>query len=108
MKLPYHMQNHINFRVVAYHLKLSATLKSKWNHLLLAEGNLDSELARWKSHCSRFSATLKDKSMTHSLSEDADPIFFPNIQEFLCILAILPIDSTEAERNFSCLRQIHS
>ena len=108
MKLPYHMQNHINFRVVAYHLKLSATLKSKWNHLLPAEDNLNSELARWKSHCSRFSATLKDKSMTHLLSEDADPIFFPNIQEFLCILAILPIDSTEAERNFSCLRQIHS
>ena len=85
----------ITFRVVAYHLKLSVTLKSKWNNLLPAEDNLDSELARWKSHCSRFSATLKDKSMTHLLSEEADPIFFPNIQEFLCILAILPIGSTE-------------
>ena len=88
--------------------QLSVTLRSKWNHLLPAEDNLDSELTRWKTHCSRFSATLKDKSITHLLSEDADPIFFPNIRELLCILTILPIGSTEAERTFSFLRQIHS
>lgn len=87
--------------------QISVILKSKWDHLLPAEDNLDSELARWKTHCSRFSAALKDKSITHLLSEDADSIFFPNIRELLCILAILPIGSTEAERTFSCLRQIH-
>ena len=87
--------------------QLCTILKSKWSHLLPAEDDLDSELARWKAHCNKFHATLKEKSITHLLSEDADPIFFPNIRELLCILVILPIGSTEAERTFSCLRQIH-
>ena len=42
------------------------------------------------------------------LCQDADPIFFPNKRELLCILEVLPIGSAEAERSFSCLRQIHS
>ena len=54
--------------------QLCTILKSKWNHLLQADDNLDSELARWKTHCSKFCATLKDKSITHLLSEDVDPI----------------------------------
>jgi len=52
--------------------------------------------------------TVKDKSVTYLLSEDVDPIFFPNVRELFCILAVLPIGSTEAERSFSCLRQIHT
>lgn len=34
--------------------------------------------------------------------------FFPNVRELLCILSVLPIGSTEAERSFSCLRQVHT
>ena len=88
--------------------ELCTILKSKWKHLLPAEDDLDSELARWKAHCNEYSESLKEKSITHLLSEDADPIFFPNIRELLCILAVLPIGSAEAERSFSCLRQIHT
>ena len=61
-----------------------------------------SELFRWKWHCNGISG---EKSL---LCKDADPIFFPNVRELLCILAILRIGSTEAERSFSCLRQVHS
>ena len=32
---------------------LSTTLKSKWKHLLPIEDNLNSEIARWKTHCSK-------------------------------------------------------
>ena len=35
----------------------------------------DVELSRWKAHCSKFYATLKNKSIAHLLSQDADPIF---------------------------------
>ena len=42
------------------------------------------------------------------LKLDADSIFYPNVRELLCILAVLLIGSTEAERSFSCLRQIHT
>jgi len=35
--------------------QLSTTLKSKWKHLLPTEDNLDSEIARWKTHCSKYS-----------------------------------------------------
>lgn len=42
------------------------------------------------------------------LKLDANSIFYPNVRELLCILAVLPIGSTEAERSFSCLRQIHT
>jgi len=80
-------------------------LKSKWKHLLPAEDNLESELARWKVHCHGIS---EEKSVTQLLCQDADPIFFPNVRELLCVLAVLPIGSAEAERSFSCLRQIHS
>ena len=41
-------------------------------------------------------------SITKLFSQDADPVFFPNIREVLCILEVLPIGSTEAERYFSC------
>ena len=80
-------------------------LKSKWKHLLPAEDNLDSELSRWKVHCN---GIFEEKSVTQLLCQDADPIFFPNVRELLCILAVLPVGSAEAERSFSCLRQIHS
>jgi len=43
--------------------QLSTILKSKWNHLLPSEDNLDNELARWKAHCSKFHTTLENKSM---------------------------------------------
>jgi len=88
--------------------QLSTTLKSKWKHLLPTKDNLDSEIARWKNHCSKYYSTVKDKSVTYLLSEDVDPIFFLNVRELFCILAVLPIGSTEAERSFSCLRQIHT
>ena len=69
------------------------------------EDTFDSELFRWKNHCEG----LKEaKSITRLLCEDADPAFFPNVRELLCILAVLPVGSAEAERSFSCLRQIHS
>ena len=80
-------------------------LKSKWKHLLPAEDNLDSELSRWKVHCNRI---FQEKSVTQLLCQDADPIFFPNVRELHYILAVLPVGSAEAERSFSCLRQIHS
>ena len=83
---------------------LSEILFTKWSHLLPARDDLESELHRWKQHCC---GITEDKSLTHLLSEDADPIFFPNVRELLCILSVLPIGSTEAERSFSCLRQVH-
>ena len=58
-----------------------------------------------KQHCNGISG---EKSVTSLLCKDVDPIFFPNVRGLLCILAILPIGSTEAERSFSCLRQVHS
>lgn len=78
---------------------------SKWAHLLPTEDNLVSELKRWKDHRSSINV---EKSLTELLSEDADPIFFPNIRELLCILAVLPSGSCEAERSLSCLRQINT
>ena len=78
---------------------------SAWSHLLPARDDLESELHRWKQHCC---GITEDKSLTHLLPEDADPIFFPNVRELLCILSVLPIGSTEAERSFSCLRQVHT
>ena len=85
--------------------ELSGILSTKWSHLLPSVDNLDSELHRWKQHCN---SITEEKSLTTLLSEDADPFFFPNIRELLCILSVLPIGSTEAERSFSCLRQIHT
>ena len=35
-----------------------------------------------------------------------DNIFFPNVRDFLKILAVLPMGSTEAKRSFSCIRRI--
>ena len=73
-------------------------LSSKWNHILPEEGNFESELARWKVHCNGIS---EERTITQLLCQDADPIFFPNICELLCIRAVLPIGSAEAERSFS-------
>ena len=70
-----------------------------------SEDNFESELRQWKQHCKDITEA---KSVTQLLNSDADPIFYPNIRELLCILAVLPIGSTEAERSFSCLRQIHT
>lgn len=80
-------------------------LTSKWKHLMPMEDNFESELMRWKQHCDRITA---EKSITQLLCEDCDPMFFPNIRELLCILVVLPIGSAEAERSFSCLRQLHT
>ena len=65
---------------------------------------LSMELKRWKQHCSGITC---DKSITELLAQNADPVFFPNILELLCILAVLPVGSSKAERSFSCLRQVH-
>ena len=70
-----------------------------------ASDNFESELHRWKEHCLHIT---EDKSVTALLSEDADPIFFPNVRELLCILGVLPVGSAEAERSFSSLRQNHT
>ena len=67
--------------------------------------NFQSELVRWKRHCSLITT---EKSITDLLCEDADPIFSPNIREILTILAVLPTGSVQAERSFSCLRQVHT
>ena len=84
---------------------IASVLQLKWKHLMPYEDTFDSELFRWKNHCEG----LKEaKSSTRLLCEDADPVFFPNVRELLCILAVLPVGSAEAERSFSCLRQIHS
>ena len=80
-------------------------LSSKWKHLLPEEGNFESELARWKVHCN---GIFGERSITELLCQDADPIFFLNVRELLCILVVLPIGSAEAERSFSCLRLIQS
>ena len=83
-------------------------MKSKWKHLLPAEDNLDSELARWKVHCNGIS---DEKSVTQLRSYYVRMLtqsFFSNVCELLCILAVLPIGSAEDERSFSCLRQIRS
>ena len=69
------------------------------------EDTFDSALFHWKNHCEG----LKEvKSITRLLCEDADLVFFPDVRELLCILIVLPVGSAEAERLFSCLRQIHS
>ena len=81
------------------------TLVEKWNHLMPSADNFQSELVRWKRHCSLITT---EKSITDLLCEDADPIFFPNIRKLLTILAVLPIGSVQAERSFSCLRQVHT
>ena len=39
------------------------------------EDNFESELIRWRQHCHGITET---KSITQLLSEDADPLFFPN------------------------------
>ena len=84
---------------------IASVLQLKWKHLMPYEDTSDSELFRWKNHCE----DLKEaKSITRLHCEDADPVFFPNVREILCILAVLPVGSREAERSFSCLRQIHS
>ena len=75
-------------------------LLSKWRHIMPASDNFESELHRWKEHCLHIT---EDKSVTALLSVDADPIFFPNVRELLCILAVLPVGSAEAERSFSSL-----
>ena len=80
-------------------------LTSKWGHLMPTEDNFESELIRWRQHCHGITET---KSITQLLSENADPLFFPNVRELLCILAVLPVGSAEAERSFSCLRQVHT
>ena len=71
-----------------------AILKTKLKHLLPAEDNLNSELHRWKCHCN---ALNEEKTITQLLCQEADPISFPNIRELLCILAVLPIGSAEAD-----------
>ena len=60
--------------------------------LTFQRDDLESELHRWKQHCC---GITEDKSLTHLPSEDADPIFFPNVRELLCILSVLPIGSTD-------------
>ena len=80
-------------------------LTSEWGHLMPTEDNFESELICWRQHCH---GITKTKSITQLLSEDADPLFFPNVRELLCILAVLPVGSAEAERLFSCLRQVHT
>ena len=47
------------------------------------------ELERWKLHCSGITC---DKSIIELLSQNTDQVFFPNI---LCILAVLPVGSSE-------------
>ena len=68
-------------------------LSSKWKHLLPLEGNFESELARWEVHCN---GIFGERSITELFCQDADPIFFPNVRELLCILVVLPIGSAEA------------
>ena len=47
-------------------------------------------------------------SVSALLSKHADNIFFPNVRELLIILAVSPMESTEAERSFSSIRRIHT
>ena len=80
---------------------IASILQLKWKHLMPFEDTFDRELFRWKNHCEG----LKEaKSITRLLCEDADPVSFPNVRELVCILAVLPVGSAEAERSFSCLR----
>jgi len=51
---------------------------------------------------------LCDKSITELQAQNANPVFPPNLRELLCILEVLPVGSSEAERSFSCLRQVHN
>ena len=84
---------------------IASVLQLKWKHLMPYEDTFDSELFRRNNHCEG----LKEaKSITRLLCEDAESVFFPNVRELLCILAVLPVGSAEAERSFSCLLQIHS
>ena len=48
----------------------------------------------------------EERTITQLLCQDADLILF--ICELLCILVVMPIGSAEAEKSFSCQRQIHS
>ena len=57
-------------------------LLSKWKHLMPCEDDFQSELSRWKQHCAEIS---RDKSVTSLLSENADPIFFPNVFASLAV-----------------------
>ena len=53
-------------------------LVEKWKHLMPSADNFQSELGRWKRHCS---VITEEKSVTNILCEDADPIFYPNVIE---------------------------
>ena len=82
-------------------------LSSKWKHLLTEEGNFENELIPDGKFI--VMVFLKKELLRNYFARMLiHAIFFPNVRELLCILAVLPIGSAEAERSFSCLRQIHS
>ena len=56
------------------------SLLTKWEHLMPSGDDFHSALFRWKRHCNGISG---EKYVTSLLCEDADPIFFPNVREFL-------------------------
>ena len=82
-----------------------STIIRVWGDLIPFSDMLSMELKRWKQHCSGITC---DKSITELLAQNAVPVFFPNIREFLCTLAVLPFGSSEAERSFSCLRKVQN
>ena len=74
---------------------IASVLQLKWKHLMPYEDTFDSDLFRWKNHCE---SLIEAKSIIRLLCEDADPVFFPNVRERLCILTVLPVGSAEAGR----------
>ena len=80
-------------------------LDSKWANILPSPTSFRSELLRWKITCENY-PSLKEASICHLLETVARKTFFPNVRELLCILAVLPMGSCEAERTFSCVRRL--
>ena len=58
----------------------------------------ESDLFRWTNYWKR-QAVSDEVSMTCLIETHANNMFFPNIRELLTILAMLQMESTEAERS---------
>ena len=69
--------------------QLFEILSSKWAHFPAA-GNLESELKHWKDYCRKRNHWLDYCLKMHIL-------YFLQTSELLCILAVLPLGSCEAE-----------
>ena len=89
-------------------VELSQTLTNRWDHLMQISPPLEVGLLRWKNVWQAHAEIGRGINVTSLLANHADSMFFPNVRELLKVLAVLPLDNTEAERSFSCVRRVHT